>query len=256
MKSEFDNPLNMTRDPYAGDYFVFPETPCTEERRLWFERTNQIFGFFQTARLASQECRRMYERNISPEVLRKNEAIKVASSDGQSIIMPARRFLQQFNDSIDVLTRQVFVMVYGSFETYLFQLFERTYPEIGIRENILDTSLDILMRKKWDGKFCKMRDIFDVDYKAGSLIAHFHGFEMDIEGTVYKNPLDFLDALTQIRHRIVHASSILEGEKLIFIQAEIFHAYYAFLALLTDYVDALFSTRFGFSRPKLDPAKA
>ena len=112
------------------------------------------------------------------------------------------------------------------------------------------------MRKKWDGKFCKMRDVFDIKYKASELINHFKGFEMNFEGKKFKNPLDFLDRLAQVRHRIVHASSIWEKDKLVSIDAKVFHAYYAFCAHLTDFIDDLFASRFKFDRAKINPAEA
>ena len=117
---------------------------------------------------------------------------------------------------VDILCRQVFIMLYGSIETYIFQLMERSFPGIGITENILDQSLEIMLRKKWDSKLCTMSDVFGLGYKAGELKDHFSNFEMNFAGKVFKNPLHFLDELAQIRHKIVHASSILEKGKYIF----------------------------------------
>jgi hypothetical protein len=54
----------------------------------------------------------------------------------------------------------------------------------------------------------------------------------------------------------VHASSILEKGRLIFVNAQVFHAYYGFCTLLTDYVDDLFAKRFGYERVKINPAEA
>ena len=147
-------------------------------------------------------------------------------------------------------------MLYGSLETFIFELIERSFLQIGVTENILERSLEIMMRKKWDGKFCKLSDIFALKYEATSMMRHFGEFQMEFEGETFKNPLIFLDELTQIRHRIVHASSILEEGKLIFVNAQVFHAYYDFCALLTDYVDGLFAEKFGYSRVKINPAEA
>jgi hypothetical protein len=170
--------------------------------------------------------------------------------------MPTQTFLKQCASGVDVLCRQVYVMLYGSLETFLFELLERSFSEIGVTENILDLSLEVVMRKKWDGKFCKMSDVLGLNYKASDLTNHFKEFEMNFEGKVFKNPLLFLDELAQIRHRIVHASSILEKGRLIFVNAEVFHAYYGFCALLTEYVDGLFVKKFGYERRKINPAEA
>ena len=90
-------------------------------------------------------------------------------------------------------------MYYGSLETYLFELLERSFPEIGVTENILDSSLEIMMGSKWrDGKFCKMRDIFGLNYKANDIKNHFSAFEMNFEGKIFKNPLLFMDELAKV----------------------------------------------------------
>ncbi len=254
MTANTDNPLDMIPDPYSGDSYVYSKTLCSEQRRVWMRRANEIIAFLMTSEFALKDS---YDKHL-PILLegkkKKDTPIKIESSDGRSIVMPLHAFVRQFSDSVEVLCRQVFVMFYGSLETYLFELIERSFPEIGITDDILDRSLDIMMRKKWDGKFCKMSDVFSLDYKATSLIDHFKGFEMNFEGKTYNNPLSFLDDLAQIRHRIVHASSVLKKGKLIFVNAQVFHAYYAFCALLTDYIDALFSNKFGYDRKIIYPA--
>jgi hypothetical protein len=250
------NPLGMISDPYAGDTFVLPEALCTDQRRLWFRRSNEIIGFLMTTEFALKECKSKYEQLVSAEKLRPDTPLRIKSSDGRSIILPTQTFLKQSGNGVDVLCRQVFVMLYGSLETFLFELLERSFPEIGVTENILEQSLEIMMRKKWDGKFCKMSNILTLNYEASSLMSRFGGFQMNFEGKTFKNPLSFLDELAQIRHRIVHASSILEKGRLIFVNAQVFHAYYGFCALLTDYVDDLFAKRFGYERVKINPAEA
>jgi hypothetical protein len=250
------NPLGMIPDPYAGDTFVFPATPCSDQRRLWFRRCNEIMGFLNLTEMALVETRSKYESLIAPGKLGPDTPLKIGFSDGRSIMLPAQTLINRCIGGVDILRRQVFVMLYGSLETFLFDLIARSFTEIGITENILDLSLEIMMKKKWDGRFCKMRDLFELPYEAGDMMNHFKGFQMEFEGKVLKNPISFLDELAQIRHRIIHASSILEGDKLIFVNADIFHAYCAFCALLTDYIDGLFAKRFAYTRVEVDPAKA
>jgi len=112
------------------------------------------------------------------------------------------------------------------------------------------------MKGNWDGKFCKMQSAFGIDYKASDLINHFKDFEMNFGGTKFQNPLNFLDELAQIRHRIIHASSMLNNGKPIFINAQIFPSFLSFFALLTEYVDRLFSEKFAYTQTKINPAEA
>lgn len=256
IESKPKNPLKMVAGPFSRDTFVLPETLCTRERRLWFRRTNEIIAFLMTSELAIKETKLKYEKIVSQEGLNPDTPMKIESSDGRSLVCPAQTLIKQFSQDVDVLCRQVFIMLYGSIETFIFQLMERSFPEIGITKNILDQSLEIMMRRKWDSKFCRMSDVFGLGYKARELKNHFADFEMNFEGKVFKNPLLFLDELAQIRHKIVHASSILEKGRLIFINAKVFHAHFAFSAHLTEYIDSLFAAKFQFKRDKINPAKA
>lgn len=246
----------MVPDTYAGDTFILPDTLCSDQRKLWFRRSNEIIGFLILTELALKESRSKYAQLMTQGKLKSDTPIKIESTDGRSIILPAHSFLKQFENGVDILCRQVFIMLYGSLETFIFELIERSFLQIGVTENILERSIDIMMRKKWDGKLCKLRDIFGLSYEATNMIKHFGEFQMELEGKTYKNPLIFLDELAQIRHKIIHASSIFEKGKLIFVNAQVFHAYYGFCALLTDYVDDLFAGVFGYPRVKINPAEA
>jgi hypothetical protein len=257
MTANSHNPLNMVPDPFAGNRFVLPETECTDERKQFFRRTNEIQAFLFIAKHSFDVCKEKYEKVIIPKLPSKaNTPIKLEMNGGNFIAMPAARIIEMTTNGINLLTRQAFVMFYGSFETYLFQLFELSFPLVGVTENILDKSRDILMLKKWDGKFCKMNEVFGINYMAGDLINHFQSFEMDFEGKKHKNPLPFLDDISQVRHRIVHASSLLENDKLIFIDMNIFQGFFGFFFLLTDYVDNLFASKFAYTRKTTNPAEA
>ena len=245
----------MVPDPYDGKAFVLPATMCTNERRLFFRRMNEILGFLYVTIFSYGECGKNLGK-IIPKLPFGDKTDMRLEWDGRFVVTPARQIVAMTKTGLDILARQIFVMIYGSLETYLFQLFERSYPLIGISEYTLDKSMDILMRKKWDGKFCKMRDIFGVNYKSNDLLLQFEDLEMHFNGKKIRNPLIFLDELTQIRHRIVHASSILDTGNLVFINIRFCHEFFYFLSMLTGYVDELFSNRFSFERQNIAPAKA
>lgn len=251
------NPLGMVSDPFVGDTFVLPKTECTPERRSFFKRMNEIQGFLYVTKISFDTCKRNYQETIIPRLPSKdNTPMKLEMNGGNYIIVPARKIIDLTTDGINILTRQTFVMFYGSFETYLYQLFEKSFLINGITEEILDKSRDILMLKKWDGKFCKMDDVFRVGYKASELTNWFRGFKLEFEGQKHEKPLEFLDELTQVRHRIVHASSILEKDRMIFIDMNLFHGLFGFFYLLTDYVDYIFSRKFGYERETINPGEA
>lgn len=246
----------MVPDPYTGDTFILPATLCSDQRRLWFRRSNEIIVFLTLTEFALKEGKSKFAQFMKHDKLKPDTPLKIASSDGRSMIMPTHTFVKQCESGVDILCRQVFIMLYGSLETFMFELIERSFLQVGVTDNILERSLDIMMRNKWDGKLCKLRDILGLSYKANDIIKHFGDFQMEFKGKIFKNPLIFLDELAQIRHKIVHASSILGEGKLMFVNPQVFHAYYGFCALLTDYVDDLFAEKFGYPRVKINPAEA
>lgn len=250
------DPLKMIRDPYAGDGFILPDTLCTDQRKSFFRRAKEIYKFLTISDLALKECKNKYEQLLSKNQLKPDTPLNFGFSDGRSTIMPVSSFLNGCNEGVEFLCRQVFVMLYGAWETFLFEILERSFPQIGISENILEQSLKILMKGNWDGKFCKIQSTLGIDYKASELVNHFKGFEMNFGGTIFRNPFHFLDELSQIRHRIIHASSMLDNGKPIFINAQMFPAYLSFFTLLTEYVDRLFSEQFEYTQLKINPAEA
>jgi hypothetical protein len=249
------NPLEMIKDPYAGDSFILPDTLCTDQRRSFFRRSKEILKFLTISDLALKECKNRYEQLLSQKNLQQDTPLKFGFSDGRSTIMPVSSFLNGCNEGVELLCRQVFIMIYGAWETYLFEILEQSFPKIGISENILEHSLKIMMKGNWDGKFCKMQNNLGIAYKSGDLVNHFNGFELSYGGTIFENPLLFLDELAKVRHRIIHASSMLDNGKSIFINAQIFPAYLAFFTLLTEYVDKLFSEKFQYRQVKINPAE-
>jgi hypothetical protein len=46
---------------------------------------------------------------------------------------------------------------------------------------------------------------------------------LNFNGEILKSPLAFLDELANVRHRIVHASSIFENDQLVSVDLDIFH---------------------------------
>ena len=257
MTSDPKNPLGMVPDPYAGDTRILPDTPCTHERRLWFRRANEIMAFLFVTEFAQKECQSKYETLIKQNQLKLETQFRLRSSDGRLATMPTGKFIGICRDGLDILSRQGFIMFYGSLETYLFELIERSYVEIGITKDILYKSLGIMMKRNWDGKFCKMSEVFSLGYNASNIVNHFKGFEMEFNGKAYEHPLLFLDELSKVRHKIVHASSIMENGKLIYFKPqEMFLARYGFCALLTEYIDALFVRRFSYQQTIINPGRA
>ena len=257
MKKDFENPLSQVTGTISDDKFVFPVTKCTSERRQFFKRLNEIFSLLFITKHSYDELNKIYQQRIPKMPAKENNHMRLELSSGYSMDFPAKLILDITKDGINILTRQTFVMFYESFETYLYQLFEKSFLLQGIAENeIIDRSKDILMNGKWDSKFNRMSNIFRLDFRAGELNKCFSDFELNFEGEICTNPLSFMDELAKVRHRIVHASSILDKDKLISIDINIFHELYGFYFLLTDFTDYLFEKTFCYPRQDVNLAEA
>ncbi|MCR4322094.1 MAG: hypothetical protein NUV74_17385 [Candidatus Brocadiaceae bacterium] len=126
MDTDHQNPLGMIPDPYAGDSFVLPETLCSDQRRLWFRRSNEIIGFLTLTELALKESRLRYEQAVAQGKLKPDTPLKIESSDGRSMILPTHTFLKQCGNGVDILCRQVFIM--GIFTFLLRSILARLLP--------------------------------------------------------------------------------------------------------------------------------
>ena len=77
MNDKDKNPLGMVPDPFDGKTFVLPETPCTRERRLFFQRMNEILGFLTVTSYSFLECRKNVENLIPKLPFRDKTEIKI-----------------------------------------------------------------------------------------------------------------------------------------------------------------------------------
>lgn len=263
MKKDSDNPLGMIKDPFVGDNFVFGETLCTVQRKNWFQNANQILAFQAATILSLQETKAKY----SALKLSQDTPIRLLYEDGMSFMTPLKLLVKFLDGGIHFMGQQIFIRLYGSFETYLFQLIDRTLIESGITEGRLEQSISIIMNKTWDGKFCAMNEKFGIGYKSSKLHKHFKDFPLVFMGGRFEEPLVFMDEIARIRHLIIHNSGIvdnhlaekyslpnLEEGKLILLDHRICIEFFAFLNLLTEYIDQLFSLKYNFHRESLNPA--
>lgn len=247
-----DNPLGLVPDPFAGDIFVLPPTLCTEQRKGWFHRVNEIMAFQLITEYALRKCK----ESVPPLIPGETTPTRINSPDGRAVIMTKKGLEQRAGDGLEYLGRQVFVMLYGAFEMYLFELIERSFPEFGITEEIDKKSIEIMMGKKWDGKLCSLSDTFQLNYKVSDLIKSFKDFKLFFEEKQFTNPVLFLEELAPIRHRIVHGINTNKEGKPIYINFGILQPLRGYYFLMTDYIDELFNARFGFQRTMVDPAIA
>ena len=110
---KLNNPLNMVPDPFVGNTFVLPETECTDARRLFFRRMNEIQAFLFITKHSFDICKEKYGEVIIPTLPSKaNTPIKVEMNSGNFIVMPAASIIEMTTNGINLLTRQALVMFF------------------------------------------------------------------------------------------------------------------------------------------------
>jgi len=65
-----------------------------------------------------EECRKSLELLIPKLPFKEKTDIKIEWTDGRSITMTARKIVKMTFDGNDILARQIFIMIYGSFDEF------------------------------------------------------------------------------------------------------------------------------------------
>src|SRR3990172_13110619 len=101
MTSNPDNPLDMVPDPFAGDTFVLPATECTDERKLFIRRMDEIQSLLYITKVSFDVCKEKYEKVIIPNLPSKaNTPIKLEMNGGDYIVMPVARIIEMTANGI------------------------------------------------------------------------------------------------------------------------------------------------------------
>lgn len=258
-----NNPMKMIQGPYG--LYILPPTQCSEFRENFFRRGNQIIGFYVSISTYSEKGLQLSKVEELRSRYKDSTPIPIGGFPGRSIVINYGQLKKLFSDAGTHLTNQVFLMIYGNFEAYLIGVVQKALLEISKPNGEIEVA-NFLSGKKWEGKFSKLTQEFKVDLGGNRLKNKFASFEMEFLGEKYSNPIVFLDALTALRHRLVHSNGRVDGllisqfpklslkkGDLVSFQLGIPIDFHLFFCHLTEVVDDLFSARFNWKQNTLKP---
>lgn len=261
------DPLRM-RELEPGGPFVLPPTLCSDRRADFLKRGNIILGFYLAMALYAGEGRKRLEAAESEGNLKYDTPIRMKLDPGGFETRLNYGLLKkQFARAGAQLTSQVFLMVYGNFEAYLLDI-----AADGLRElstlNPEEEAIQLMMGTAWHGKFDRIIQRLGIKLGKRLLVNKFRDLEMGFLGDKCDDPIDFLDRMADLRHRLVHSigradnalvakypNSGLGVGDVITLPFGLPQGIHLFFVLLTEVVDQTFAARFNWPMSTVAPEK-
>lgn len=161
----------------------------------------------------------------------------------------------------------MFLGVYGNFEAYMLDLIAAGLKELSYT-NPEDEAVKIMLGTAWHGKFDRIIQKIGVTLGKGKLVNKFRNLDMGFLGEKCVDPIDFLDSMADLRHRLVHSSgradtalvnkypkANLRPGDLIELPFGLPYGIHMFFVFLAEVVDEVFATKFNWTRSIVAPEK-
>jgi hypothetical protein len=257
-KSNKGNPLNMQSLDPEGLY-VLPPQLCSERRREFFVRANQILGSYSIICGYSNFGKNWVELEAKKGRFIETTPMRITIND-RTIQTTYRKIKEMYEKGVPRLSNYIFLMIYGNFETFLSDLVCDGLTKQG-RSSPVEETIRLMMATKWVGKIDRLSQLFDLNLGKSNRQQKFRDLPMEFMGVIYTDPIEFLQKIADIRHRLTHYSGLAdslflsefprcglsEGDP-IFMPVHMPYDTQFFLVLLTDLVDDAFSRKFKWSR--------
>lgn len=260
------NPLGMERHTLGdGDDgpFVLPPQQATIRRRQYFERGQRILAAYTSIVVYSEKGRAVVESQKKQGNITPTTPIRLGISGFQLQTTP-RRLEQMFVGAGAEITRQFLVAVYGNFEALLTDHVLAAFAATG--DNDVEQATLRIMRGHWRGKIDRISQKFALGLGTNQLRKSYEHIEMEGLGRRFDDPVEFLQAVADLRHRVVHSSgrvdqallleypeSKLQPGELIVVPLDLPLALWFFFVPISEELDRVFAERFGWPREQVRP---
>ena len=259
MVNKETNPLGM-RQLEDGGPFVLPPSPCSQRRIEFLKRGNTILGFYTVMSIVSKTGGDVITRQEEQGKFRTDTPFRLKMPNGNISQMNYGLFKKYFANAGSHLTNQVFLMLYGNFEAYLADLVLDALTQMNIPDSYEET-LRLLYTSKWQGKIDRITQKLKVQLGTRKFRNGFRNIDMDFLGQRCQNPIDFLEKVADLRHRLVHYSGRVDKQfvtdypksglsegSLISLPLGFPMSIQLFFVHLTDLIDEAFCLKFGWQR--------
>jgi len=259
------NPLHMRRVEPGGP-FVLPPQECTSRRKEWFQRANRILATYITLLGYAAEGHKAIAHAAKVRGIDLDTPMRFKIDD-RTFQSNYRIFLGAFSKSAGQLTNQVFTLAYGNLEAYLIDVLADALTTDGAADPVQE-SISLITGTRWEGKFNRIVQRWGVRLGKADIAEAYRGIRLEFFGVQSTDPLAFLQAMADLRHRLVHSagradakllaaypqSHMKEGD-LIQVPAVSPIDLQLFFVPLTEAIDRAFAEKYGWQRILEAPEK-
>lgn len=242
-----------------GGPFVLPPMLCSQRRSEYFQRANRIIATYATVTAYSGQGQKAIEAGVAAGKISDSTRIRIALGN-HAFQTNYKLVRSSFAKAGAQLTNQVFLLLYGNFEAFLVDLARDACAALGSSEP-LEEAVPLVAMTKWKGKLDRIAQRFSLKLGHNRYVSAYQGIGMQFLGRTATDPIEFLQATADLRHRLVHSagradaqlvaeypqSGLTEGA-LIELPFGLPVTMHFWFVPLTDLLDEAFSARFGWTR--------
>lgn len=259
MEPSGKNPLGM-RSIAEGGPFVLLAMPCSQRRKEYFQRANRILATYATVTAYSSQGQKAIDAAMAAGQIVDSTPIRITFGD--HIFQTTHRMVRlAFARAGGQLTNQVFLMLYGNLEAFLTDLAHDALSVLGSTDP-LQEAIALVVSTKWAGKLDRIAQRFSLRLGHRNYVMAYKDIEMQFLGRTTGDPIEFLQAAADLRHRLVHSAGRADSRLLAdyprsgLVQGALIElpfgfpvSIHFFLVPFTDLLDEAFCTKFGWARP-------
>ena len=259
-------PVEMREMSLEGPW-ILAETRCSARREAYLRRANSILGFYATMTAYSHQGAMWLNQAAKHHAFREDTPVRVKFTEGRTFQSTYRVFRRMYTRAGTQLTSQALLMVYGNFEAFFAEMILDALRTRGVTD-AEDETLRLLATTKWHGKMNRAAANLGFKLTERTLIDRFRNVDMRFFGEKVENPIQMLEAIAEVRHRLVHYSGrvdsalakahpkagLQEGRQ-IDLPFGLPWDLHWFFALLTEVIDEVYCAEFGWKRELLSPER-
>ena len=130
--------------------YVLPPQLCSERRREFFVRANQILGSYSIIFGYSNFGKNWIEREAKKGRFIETTPMRI-TINGRTIQTTYRKLKEMYKKGVPRLSNYIFLMIYGNFETFLSDLVCDGLTKQG-QSSPIEETIRLMMTTKWIGR--------------------------------------------------------------------------------------------------------